>query len=103
MLNEHHTDVHTTTMRLDMDIDKGRALVGQIPVLLSGQLKSGSRIKRGLEILERHTEDMSADIHDGNLFVADFEATLSTMSEEEVIELSRLGWYECEDAWAYAT
>lgn len=61
------------------------------------------RVPRGLQILCEHDEDLDIGIvfeHD-QMWAGDFEATVATMTREEIEEMARLGWFEDMDSWSH--
>ncbi len=61
------------------------------------------RVLRGIQILSEHDEDLDIGIvfeHD-QVWAGDFEATVASMTEEEVVEMALLGWFEDSDSWSH--
>lgn len=58
---------------------------------------------KGLQILLKYIEELEfAAAHD-QIWVCDFEATVTKMSEEEVKNMALYGFFESEDSWAFFT
>lgn len=55
---------------------------------------------RGLQILEKYDDNMVPQFDLDVAFLTDFDRTVK-MSEEDVVELAKLGFFEQEDAWAF--
>lgn len=55
---------------------------------------------KGIQILEKYDDNMIPYFDVDVAFFTDFDRTVK-MSEEDVQELAKLGFFEQEDAWAF--
>jgi hypothetical protein len=61
------------------------------------------RVLRGIQILSEHDEDLDIGIvfeHD-QMWAGDFEATVYSMTKEEIVEMALLGWFEADGSWSH--
>ena len=52
----------------------------------------------GLKVLSKHNMGTDYRAEHDIVYAADFNETVATMSEEEIIQMVKLGWHEEEEA-----
>ncbi len=55
----------------------------------------------GLQILARHDEVLECSFEHDQMWVSNFNRTVGKMSEDEVWEMARAGWFEDENSWSH--
>ena len=64
-------------------------------------IADGDRVLPGLLILSKHRSDSFYGFEHDQMYTADFEETVKTMTEDEIIEMARLNWFESDDYWSH--
>jgi len=84
---------------IDMEIENAKILLKSV----NTDFKLKNRIFRGLQILSKYDENMTFCAEHDQLYVCNFADTVTEMTEDEVVEMGRLGWIESEDSWSHFT
>lgn len=79
-----------------MRIGDARKLINETPVDRS--LKQP--LFCGLQILGQYDEDLHFSCRRDQILCADFAVTVERMSDAEVREMARFGWFEDEESWS---
>ena len=63
--------------------------------------KQKQHILRGLQILAKYDDDLRLSFEHDQMWVCDFNETVTLMTKEDVAELARYGWFESQDSWSH--
>ena len=79
----------------------------EVRELIENTAFSGEKIntiRKGLQIFEKYIKDVDICAEHDEIYVGgDFDTITLKMTEEDVRELARLGWFVQEDSWAHFT
>lgn len=56
---------------------------------------------KGMQIISRYLEHEEDAFEHDQIWYGGFTETIEKMTEQEVKELRRLGWFESEDSWSH--
>lgn len=72
-----------------MDIERAKQIISET----DGDLGEKNSLLRGLQILAKYLNDMNHGFSaDEEIWIDGFEETIGQMTEEEVIQMAKLGW-----------
>ena len=83
-------------MRL-MEVEEARALLEKTESDYSGK----QNFFKGLQILAKYDEDIDPSFEHDQIWISEFEETVTKMTPEEVELMGKYGFFEDEDSWSH--
>lgn len=62
---------------------------------------SKQHFARGIAILAKYDDDIDPQLEHDQIWCCDFDKTVVQMSQEDIIEMARCGWFASEDSWSH--
>jgi len=76
-----------------MDINKAKELIEKTDRSFSER----HQIMKGLQILAKYENDVDCYFEHDRIYASNFEETVSKMSEDDVLQMAKLGWFHDEE------
>lgn len=88
-----------------MDIEKAKAILDKFGEELAFREHEHEKnaVMRGLQILAKYENDVWPQFGHDVIWASSFEETVPFMSEEDVIQMAKLGWFYDDDSecWSH--